>query len=427
MTHHHQSALKTLISELLDGDQDLQRGEAQRRLLEAAMQELIEAEVTARVGAGRYERSAERVTRRNGSRPKQLATPSGTLELQIPKLREGSFFPSLLEPRRRVDQALWSVIAQAWIGGVSTRRVDALVKALGNETGISRSTVSRICTEIDEYVGEFLNRRLDEANGWYPYLWLDATYLDVRIGGRVVSQAVVVATGCSVNGHRQVLGMAIGDAETTDFWTEFLRSLRDRGLKVATPNDPLGVAVVVSDAHEGLKNAVKAILPGAAWQRCRVHFARNVTRALGAARSKPVNALIGTIFAQTTAEAVDACYKHVTDNLADAGFDQIAAMLDKAQPDLTAFAAMPPEHWRKLWSNNPIERLNREIKRRADVVQIFPDRGSVTRLIGAILLEQHEEWHYGERRYLSETSMRRLIDTLYNRADNTPGHLPLTA
>lgn len=412
MTHQRQSALRGLISELLDGNEDLPRGEAMRRLLEASLQELIEAEVTAKIGAGRYERTEQRTTRRNGSRPKQLATGAGTLELAIPKLREGAFFPSLLEPRRRVDQALWSVIAQAWIGGVSTRRVDALVKALGNEAGISRSTVSRICGEIDEYVGVFLQRRLDDAGTWYPYLWLDATYLDVRTGGRVVSQAVVVATGCGVNGHREVLGMAIGDAETTDFWTEFLRSLRERGLKVATADDPLGVAVVVSDAHEGLKHAIKAILPGAAWQRCRVHFARNVTRALGTARSKPVNALIGTIFAQTTPEAVIDCYQQVTASLARSGFTEVADMLERAEADLTAFAAMPTEHWRKLWSNNPIERLNREIKRRADVVQIFPDRGSVTRLIGAILLEQHEEWHYGERRYLSEVSMRRLIDTL---------------
>ena len=412
MTHQHQSALRGLITELLDGNEDLPRGEAMRRLLEASLQELIEAEVTAKIGAGRYERTEQRTTRRNGSRPKQLATGAGTLELAIPKLREGAFFPSLLEPRRRVDQALWSVIAQAWIGGVSTRRVDALVKALGNEAGISRSTVSRICGEIDEYVGVFLERRLDDAGIWYPYLWLDATYLDVRTGGRVVSQAVVVATGCGVNGHREVLGMAIGDAETTDFWTGFLRSLRERGLKVATAEDPLGVAVVVSDAHEGLKHAIKAILPGAAWQRCRVHFARNVSRALGTARSKPVNALIGTIFAQTTPEAVIDCYQQVTASLARSGFTEVADMLERAESDLTAFAAMPTEHWRKLWSNNPIERLNREIKRRADVVQIFPDRGSVTRLIGAILLEQHEEWHYGERRYLSEVSMRRLIDTL---------------
>ena len=322
----------------------------------------------------------------------------------FPKLREGSFFPSLLEPRRRIDQALWAVIAQAWIQGVSTRRVDQLVKALGNEAGISRSQVSRICAEIDEYVAVFLTRRLDENDCWYPYVWLDATYVDVRLGKRVVSQAVVVATTVSAAGRREIIGMAIGDAETTDFWTEFLRGLRERGLKVSTAADPAGVVMVISDAHAGLKAAIKAILPGAGWQRCRVHFARNVTQHLGSARSKPVNALIGTVFAQTSAEAVTACYQHVTDSLRT-GFPDIAAMLEAAEPDLTAFAAMPTEHWRKIWSNNPIERVNREIKRRTDVVQIFPDRDSVTRLVGAILLEQHEEWQYGERRYLSETSM----------------------
>jgi len=405
MTHRDKSAVRGLIEELLTVGGEVDHGDAMRRLLEAGLQELIEAEVAARIGAGRYERSADRVTHRNGTRAKQLATPAGQVELAIPKLREGSFFPSLLEPRRRIDQALWAVIAQAWIQGVSTRRVDQLVKALGNEAGISRSQVSRICAEIDEYVAVFLARRLDENDTWYPYVWLDATYLDVRLGKRVASQAVVVATAVSAAGRREILGMAIGDAETTDFWTEFLRGLRERGLKVATSNDRCGVVLVISDAHAGLKAAVKAILPGAGWQRCRVHFA--------SARSKPVNALIGTVFAQTNAEAVTACYQHVTDSLR-AGFPAIAAMLQAAEPDLTAFAPMPPEHWRKIWSNNPIERVNREIKRRTDVVQIFPDRDSVTRLVGAILLEQHEEWQYGERRYLSETSMRRLIDTLNN-------------
>jgi len=413
MTHRDKSAVRGLIEELLTVGGEVDHGDAMRRLLEAGLQELIEAEVAARIGAGRYERSADRVTHRNGTRAKQLATPAGQVELAIPKLREGSFFPSLLEPRRRIDQALWAVIAQAWIQGVSTRRVDQLVKALGNEAGISRSQVSRICAEIDEYVAVFLARRLDENDTWYPYVWLDATYLDVRLGKRVASQAVVVATAVSAAGRREILGMAIGDTETTDFWTEFLRGLRERGLKVATSNDRCGVVLVISDAHAGLKAAVKAILPGAGWQRCRVHFARNVTQALGSARSKPVNALIGTVFAQTNAEAVTACYQHVTDSLR-AGFPAIAAMLQAAEPDLTAFAPMPPEHWRKIWSNNPIERVNREIKRRTDVVQIFPDRDSVTRLVGAILLEQHEEWQYGERRYLSETSMRRLIDTLNN-------------
>ena len=418
MTHRDKSALRGLIEELLAVGGQVDHGDAMRRLLEAGLQELIEAEVSARIGAGRYERSEERVTHRNGVRAKQLATPAGQVELAIPKLREGSFFPRLLEPRRRIDQALWAVIAQAWIQGVSTRRVDQLVKALGNEAGISRSAVSRICAEIDEYVAVFLTRRLDDNDIWYPYLWLDATYVDVRLGKRVVSQAVVVATACSAAGRPEILGMAVGDAETTDFWTEFLRGLRDRGLKVATGTDPCGVVLVISDAHAGLKAAVKAILPGAGWQRCRVHFARNVTQQLGSARSKPVNALIGTVFAQTNAEAVTACYRHVADSLR-AGFPDIAAMLTAAEPDLTAFAAMPTEHWRKIWSNNPIERVNREIKRRTDVVQIFPDRDSVTRLVGAILLEQHEEWQYGERRYLSETSMRRLLDTLNDALPDT--------
>jgi len=228
----------------------------------------------------------------------------------------------------------------------------------------------------------------------------------------VVSQAVVVATGCAVEGHREILGMMVGDSENADFWTEFLRSLRQRGLKTASPSDPRGVVLVVSDAHQGLKAAIRAVLPGAGWQRCRVHFARNVTARVGSHRSSPVNALISTVFAQTTPEAVTACYQQVASSLA-AGFPDVAAMLDEAEPDLTAFAVMPREHWRKIWSNNPIERLNREIKRRADVVQIFPDRDSVTRLIGAVLAEQHEEWHYGERRYLSEISMRRLLHTLH--------------
>ena len=318
MTHRDKSAVRGLIEEILGTDLvQADHGDAMRRLLAAALQDLIDAEATARIGAGRYERSPERTTHRNGNRSRQLATPAGQVALAIPKLREGAFFPSLLEPRRRIDQALWAVIAQAWIQGVSTRRVDALVKALGNEAGISKSQVSRICAEIDEYVHLFLDRRLDEGGGWYPYLWLDATYLDVRIGKRVVSQAVVVAPACSAQGHREILGMAVGDTETTDFWTSFLRGLRDRGLKAADPShgDPTWVALVISDAHSGLKAAVKAILPGASWQRCRVHFARNITQHLGSARSKPVNALIGTIFAQPTAETVTACYRQVTDSL----------------------------------------------------------------------------------------------------------------
>jgi len=318
-----------------------------------------------------------------------------------------------------VDKALYAVICSAWIEGVSTRKVDDLVKALGNESGISRSTVSRICKDIDEGVKEFLARSLDHT--WFPHLFVDATYLDVRVGRRVVCRALVVATGVSAQGRREILGMALGDAETTDFWTSFLRSLRERGLKVPSPEDPTGVVLVTSDAHAGIRAAVRAILPGAAWQRCRVHFARSITSRLGSARSKPVNALVSTIFAQTTPEAVAAQYKHVIDSLREA-FPEIAQMLIDAEPDLTAFAAFPREHWTKIWSNNPIERLNREIKRRADVVQVFPDSESVTRLIGSVLLEQHEEWQYGERRYLSQASLRRLTDML--QADNSAGGRP---
>lgn len=296
--------------------------------------------------------------------------------------------------------------------------------ALGNESGISKATVSRVCADIDQTVTEFLTRPLDHT--WFPYLYLDATFLDVRLHGRVVSQAVVVATGVSGQGRREILGMSVGDTESTDFWTQFLRSLRDRGLKVSTETDPLGVVLVTSDAHGGIRNAVKAILPGAGWQRCRVHFARNVTQKLGSRAAKPVNALISAVFAQTTPHALKAQYRQVAESLAGP-FPEIAKMMDAAEPDLTAFTGFPPEHWVKIWSNNPIERLNREIKRCSDVVQIFPDRESVTRLVGAVLQEQHEEWQYGERRYLSETSMRRLVDALTNTDEPQPHALPLTA
>ena len=310
----NQSAVSTLIREVL-ADPDLAHDEVFRRLLQAGLQDLVDAEAAAVIGAQRYERTPHRTNRRNGKRLKTVATTAGEVELAIPKLRTGSFFPSLLHPRRRVDKALYAVICSAWIEGVSTRKVDDLVKALGNESGISRSTVSRICKDIDEGVHEFLARRLDRT--WFPYLFVDATYLDVRVGHRVVSRALVVATGVSAEGRREILGMALGDAETVDFWTSFLRSLRERGLKVPSPEDPTGVVLVTSDAHAGIRAAVRAILPGAAWQRCRVHFARNITSRLGSARSKPVNALVSTIFAQTSREAVMAQYQHVVDTLRD--------------------------------------------------------------------------------------------------------------
>ena len=406
MTTAHNIDLPTVLAERLTTTHP----DVLRELLATFIHTLLGAEADALCGAGYGERSSERTNQRNGYRHRQFDTRAGTLDLAIPKLRHGSFFPSLLHPRRRVDKALYAVICTAWIEGVSTRKVDDLVKAMGNESGISKSTVSRICADIDETVHEFLNRRLDQT--WYPYVYLDATYLDVRQQGRVCSQAVVVAIGVSALGRREILGMRVGDSESTDFWTEFLRSLRERGLGPSTSANPEGVALVISDAHSGLKAAIKAVLPGAGWQRCRVHFARNVTQHLGSAHSKPVNAVISTIFAQTTPEAVRETYHQVTASL-EGAFPTVSAMLRDAEADLTCFAFFPTEHWKKIWSNNPIERVNAEIKRRADVVQVFPNRDSVTRLIGSVLLEQHEEWQYGERRYLSDISMRRLAHTLH--------------
>jgi len=346
----HQSAVSTLIREVL-ADPDLAHDEVFRRLLQAGLQDLVDAEAAAVIGAGRYERTPERTNRRNGKRLKTVATTAGEVELAIPKLRTGSFFPSLLHPRRRVDKALYAVICSAWIEGVSTRKVDDLVRALGNESGISRSTVSRICKDIDEGVHEFLARSLDHT--WFPYLFVDATYLDVRVGRRVVCRALVVATGVSAEGRREIPEHGPGGCRDHRFLDVLvLRSLRERGLKVPSPEDPTGVVLVTSDAHAGIRAAVRAILPGASWQRCRVHFARNITSRLGSARSKPVNALVSTIFAQTTPEAVAAQYKHVIDTLRDA-FPEIAQMLKDAEPDLTAFAAFPREHWTKIRPQQP--------------------------------------------------------------------------
>jgi len=400
-----QSALSRL-SARLQSDPDFQGVNVLPLILQAALQDLIDAEATSRIGATPYEHTDARVTMRNGTRDKTVETPAGEVSVAIPKLRTGSFFPSLLHPRRRVDKALWSVVCQAWINGVSTRKVDHLVKALGCESGISKSEVSRVCSGIDTSVHAFLTRPLDAT--WYPYVFLDATFVHTRDSGRVVSNAVVVATGVSAQGHRAILGMDVGDTESGGFWKEFLRSLRARGLTITTPSDPRGVQLVISDAHCGLKDAISEVLPHTSWQRCRTHFARDVTTRLGSTRSKPVNALISTIFAQTDKGGVIAVYHQVSDSLRHT-FPAIADMLDDAEADLTAFADFPKTHWSKIWSNNPIERLNREIKRRADVVQIFPDQASVIRLIGAVLQEQDEEWHFGERRYISETSLTELL------------------
>ena len=388
------------VNDLLDairagGDLDVIR-----KGVELVLQALIEAEATEHIGAGRYERSASRTTQRNGSRDRLLATKAGDVELRIPKLRQGIFFPSILERRRRIDRALFAVVMEAYVHGVSTRKVDDLVKALGAASGISKSEVSRICAGLDEEMSAWRARRLDHVE--FPYVYADATYLKGRVGGQVVSRAVVVVTGVAMTGEREVLGCAVGDTETEAFWAEFFRSLRARGLS--------GVRLVISDHHVGLKAAIAKCFVGAAWQRCRVHFMRNVLAKVNRANGEMVAAAIRTIFAQPTAEDVSAQFDRIIETLRGQ-FPEVTLMLADARDDLLAFSAFPFEHWRKLWSTNPLERLHREVKRRTDVVGVFPNDAAVERLVTAVIVEQHDEWAVAERRYLSETSMARLRQT----------------
>ena len=385
------------VTELLDairagGDIDVIR-----KGVELVLQALINAEATEHIGAGRYERSETRTNQRNGSRERLLMTKAGDVELRIPKLRRGSFFPSILERRRRIDRALFAVVMEAYVHGVSTRKVDDLVAALGATSGISKSEVSRICAGLDAEMAAFRARSLGHVE--FPYLFADATYLKGRVGGQVVSRAVVVVTGVAMTGEREVLGCAVGDTETEAFWAEFFRSLRSRGLA--------GVRLVTSDHHEGLKSAIARCFVGAGWQRCRVHFMRNVLAKVPRANAEMVAAAIRTIFAQPTAEAVSAQFARIVDTL-EPQFPQVGAMLVDAGEDLLAFSAFPIEHWRKIWSTNPLERLHREIKRRTDVVGVFPNDAAIERLVTAVVVEQHDEWAVAERRYLSETSMARL-------------------
>jgi putative transposase len=391
---------KSAIADLLDalragGDLDIIR-----EGLAVVLQALIDAEATEVIGADRYQRTASRTTHRNGSRGRLLSTKAGDVELRIPKLREGSFFPALLEPRRRIDQALLAVVMEAYVHGTSTRKVDDLVKALGVESGISKSEVSRICGELDHEVAAFRSRSLSHIA--FPYVFVDATYLKARVDGRVVSRAVVIATGVCADGGREVLGLDVGDSEDSAFWTAFLRSLKARGLQ--------GVQLVVSDAHTGLKAAIAAVMAGAGWQRCRVHFLRNVLARVPKGSAEMVAAAIRTIFAQPSgAEVIEQVDKVAT--MLAPKFPQMAMMLADAREDLTAFASFPPAHWAKVWSTNPLERVNKEIKRRTNVVGIFPDDAAVLRLAGAVLIEAHDEWQVAERRYLSEGSMAKLVQT----------------
>lgn len=389
---HDQSALLDLVESLRTAEE----GTLMNRLLTHMLQALIEAEASARIGAARHERAQGRLTQRNGYRAKTLTTAAGDVALRIPKTRTGSFFPSLLEPRRRIDRALHAVICEAYVHGVSTRKVDDLVTAMGGLSGVSKSEVSRICAELDVELAAFADRPLTA----FPYVFADAAYCKARIGGRVVSQAVVVATGVSSDGHREVLGHAVGDSEDETFWTEFFRGLRARGLT--------GVQLVISDAHAGLTKAITTSFAGAAWQRCRVHFLRNLLAKVRKGDAEMVAAAVRTIFAQPTGLAVHAQVDEVA-RLLEPTFPAVAAMLGDAKTDTTAFADFPQSHWKKLWSTNPLERLNKEIKRRTDVVGIFPNAATLSRLAGAVLVEAHDEWQAGDRRYLSEASMTLLF------------------
>ena len=369
MTHDDDARVADLLARLGDGDSK----ELFRRLLEQGMQELIDAELTAAIGAAPHERTDARSNQRNGSRARLLSTPAGDVELRIPKLRVGSFFPNLLEPRRRVDKALWGVIMTAYITGTSTRKVDDLVRALGCESGVSKSTVSRICAGIDEEVAVFRTRRLDHVG--FPYVYLDATYIKARINHRIISRAVVVATGVTLNGDREVLGVDVGDSEDEVFWTAFLRGLKDRGLS--------GVRLVISDAHAGLKASIPRVMAGGSWQRCKVHLMRNILGTVPSASKDMVAATVRTIFAQPTAEACRAQLHEVV-RILEPQFPKAAAILDNAEADVLAHTTFPRAHWRKIASTNPLERINKEIKRRSNVVGIFPDDASVIRLVGAV-------------------------------------------
>jgi putative transposase len=372
-----------------------------RDMIQFVAQRMMEMDVESLCAAFYGERSPERLNSRNGYRERLWETRAGSVDLKIPKLRKGSYFPGFLEPRRTAEKALAAVIQEAYIQGVSTRSVDELVKAMGMG-GISKSQVSRLCTEIDERVHAFLDRPIE---GDWPYLWIDATYVKSREAGRIVSKAVIIAVAVNTEGVREVLGMAIGPSEAEPFWTGFLRSLTRRGLR--------GVKLVISDAHEGLKAAASKVW-SATWQRCRVHFLRNALAHAGKGQRQMVLAAINTAFAQESFETASAQWRAVADQLR-AKFPKLADLMEEAEADVLAFMSFPKAHRTQIHSTNPLERLNAEIKRRTDVVGIFPNEAAVTRLIGALLLEQNDEWQL-QRRYMALEPLRAL-------ADNQPARL----
>jgi putative transposase len=391
--------MPTMTNDMMDLRALLEKSsdaELLREMVGFAAQRLMELEVEGLTGAAHGARDPDRINQRNGYRDRMWETRAGAVELRIPKLRKGSYFPGFLEPRRMAEKALTAVIQEAYVQGVSTRSVDDLVQAMGM-TGISKSQVSRLCAELDDKVHTFLNRPLE---GDWPYVWLDATYLKVRQTGRIVSVAVIIAVGVNGDGRREVLGLDIGPSEAETFWTEFLRKLARRGLR--------GVKLVISDAHQGLKAAITKVLH-ATWQRCRVHLMRNLLAHAGRQGRGVVSAFIATAFAQEDAEAASAQWRQVADQLRPK-VAKLAALMDDVEPDVLAYMTFPAAHRPKLHSTNPIERLNGEIKRRTEVVGIFPNEAAITRLVGAILLEQNDEWAVQRARYMTLETIAPLSD-----------------
>ena len=398
MTANDMMTLRALLEKSSDAD-------LLREMIGFTAERLMAVEVEGLTGAAHGERSPDRLTHRNGYRERSWETRAGTVALKIPKLRKGSYFPGFLEPRRMAEKALTAVVQEAYIKGVSTRSVDDLVQAMGM-SGISKSQVSRLCGEIDDKIQSFLDRPLE---GDWPYLWLDATYLKVRQAGRIVSVAVTVAVAVNDQGRREVLGMAIGASEAETFWTGFLRNLTRRGLR--------GVKLVIADDHKGLKAAATRIR-GATAQRCRVHFMRNLLAHAGKQGRRVVSAFVATAFAQDDADSAAAQWRLVADQLKPKA-PKLAALMDEAQHDVLAYMSFPREHRQKLHSTNPLERLNGEIKRRTNVVGIFPNENAITRLVGAILLEQNDEWAVS-RRYMT-------LESIAQTSDNPTLKLPTVA
>ena len=388
MVDETMDALGWLRKQVESADTDLLR-----EMVKVFCEGLMGAEADALCGADYGERSPQRVNRRNGYRERPWDTRAGTIALEVPKLREGSYFPDwLLEPRRRAERAFVQVVAECYVRGVSTRRVEGLVAHLGIER-ISKSRVSEMAKELDQMVEAFRNRPLDGAP--YTYVWLDALTQKVREAGRIVNVACVVATAVNASGSREILGLDLHTTEDGAGWTAFLRGLVARGLS--------GVRLVISDAHPGLVDAIASTLPGASWQRCRTHFLRNLLTKVPRSAGPFVATLVRSIFAQPDADAVWAQFHRVTEQLSER-FPAAAEMLTEAGPDILAFSSFPQAHWRQIWSNNPQERLNKEIRRRTDVVGIFPNRAAALRLVGMVLCEQHDEWAV-VRRYMSAESL----------------------